>query len=70
MKIQVAELPQELCPLACYIADRGIVSVRTIKNNFGLKHGYNAEQVDNMLLQLVEWELINLDNEQAIWAEL
>ncbi len=70
MSIEVAELPQELCPLACYIADRGIVSVRTIKNNFGLKHDYNAEQIDNMLLQLLEWELINLDNEQAIWAEL
>jgi hypothetical protein len=27
-------------------------------------------QIDNMLLQLVEWELINLDNGQAIWAEL
>jgi hypothetical protein len=70
MKIEIAEPPKKLRSLIVYIADRGIVSVRAIKNNFGRNNNYNAEQIDNMLLQLVEWELINLDNGQAIWAEL
>lgn len=64
---EVSALPHELKPIAAYIEERGTVSLRALKKNFGRNHGFNAEAIEHQIDMLLEWMLVDVDGDRIVW---
>jgi hypothetical protein len=64
----VSEIPRELRPIAAYIEERGTITLRALKKNFGCNNKLSSQDIDHQIDMLQEWLLITIEDGQIKWS--